>query len=298
MHSVDTVSSSMNCVSKVGNHCRTCMHVCFHWRISQNFVTVRKRSYGKVMFLHQSVSHSVHRGVYLSACSDTHPPPGRHTPPPGQTPPPPADGHCSGRTVRILLECFLVKRLDWCPKWGILDSALHAKHCLMHFYGAIYISFQWSVKKNCKEQDLFKWREYDYAKNSVSRSFSLQSLEGYKVLWNSPAVGSLPICAVAVANGPCMCMYPSAKPLISSSCTSLGLEPNLYPISSIFTCMIFLHPSTVNLPELSSHPTPFSFKPSAENLIYIRGLNTVCAGVSVAGYTNKEKRRWSCLNLR
>ena len=41
----------------------------------------------------------------------------------------------------------------------------------------------------------------------------------------------------------------------------------------------------------ASHPTPFSFKPSAENLIYIRGLNTVCAGVSVAGYTNKEKRR-------
>ena len=220
-----------------------------------------------------------------------------------------------------------VKRRDFCPKWGILDPALVVYH--LHRWKSIisslnlysdYVISGWnllihcltetscktlsetfygvSVKKNFKEQDLFKWREYDYAKNSVSRSFSLQSLEGYKVLWNSPAAGSLPICAVAVANGPCMCMYPSAKPLISSACTSLGLEPNLYPISSIFTCMIFLHPSTVNLPELSSHPTPFSFKPSAENLIYIRGLNTVCAGVSVAGYTNKEKRRWSCLNLR
>ena len=39
--------------------------------------TVRKRICGKVMFLHLSVSHSVHGGVCLSACCDT---------PPGQTP--------------------------------------------------------------------------------------------------------------------------------------------------------------------------------------------------------------------
>ena len=46
--------------------------------IHSKVVTVRKRSCGKVMFLHLSVSHSVHGGVYLSACWDTHTPPGRH----------------------------------------------------------------------------------------------------------------------------------------------------------------------------------------------------------------------------
>ena len=94
------------------------------------FVTVRKRSCGKVMFLHLSVSHSVHRGgeVYTPQ-ADTHP--GRNTNhlgkhPPGQTLPPlgrhtPHLGsHCHPpdrpntprrplqRTVRILLECILV----------------------------------------------------------------------------------------------------------------------------------------------------------------------------------------------
>ena len=47
------------------------------------FITVRKRCCGKVMFLHLSVSHSVHRGVCPSACCYTPP---RQTPP-GQTPP-------------------------------------------------------------------------------------------------------------------------------------------------------------------------------------------------------------------
>ena len=50
-------------------------------------ITVRKRSCGKVMFLHLSVSHSVHGGVggvCLSACWDT--PPWVDTPV-GQTPP-------------------------------------------------------------------------------------------------------------------------------------------------------------------------------------------------------------------
>ena len=59
--------------------------------------TVRKRSCGKVMFLHLSVSHSVHRG----GGAVIHPP-GRHNPPrpPSRRP--------LQRTVRILLECFLV----------------------------------------------------------------------------------------------------------------------------------------------------------------------------------------------
>ena len=42
---------------------------------SKQFITVRRRSCGKVMFLHLPVSHSVHRGgVCLSACWDTHSP--------------------------------------------------------------------------------------------------------------------------------------------------------------------------------------------------------------------------------
>ena len=57
-------------------------------------VAVRKNSCGKVMFLHLSVSHSVHKGWCTSPSpwADTHwvnTPLGRH--------PPPRDGLCSGR---------------------------------------------------------------------------------------------------------------------------------------------------------------------------------------------------------
>ena len=44
------------------------------WLGSASMFNVCKRSCGKVMFLHLSVSHSVHGGVCLSACWDTHPP--------------------------------------------------------------------------------------------------------------------------------------------------------------------------------------------------------------------------------
>ena len=79
------------------------------------FITIRKRSCGKVMLLHLSVSHSVHgRGVYPSMhWADT----SWQTPPCGQTPrrpglpldrhppradtsqaeTPPAEGYCGGR---------------------------------------------------------------------------------------------------------------------------------------------------------------------------------------------------------
>ena len=53
------------------------------------FITVRKRSCRKVMFLHLSVSHSVHKGAgSASVHAGIHTLLGRH---------PPADGHCSGR---------------------------------------------------------------------------------------------------------------------------------------------------------------------------------------------------------
>ena len=117
----------MNCVSKVGNHCHTCMHVLFPLaHVSELCYRPQTKLRKGTVFTPVCQSLCSQGGVYLSACWDT---------PPGQTHPtlpwadtPPADGHCSGRTVRILLECFLVKRWDWCPKWGILDSALVVYH--------------------------------------------------------------------------------------------------------------------------------------------------------------------------
>ena len=75
--------------------------------------TARKRSCWKVMFLHLSVSHSVHGGgVCPSACWDTPPPP-----PPRQTPPwadtnLPLGRRLLLRMVRILLECILVQLIN------------------------------------------------------------------------------------------------------------------------------------------------------------------------------------------
>ena len=77
------------------------------------------------MFLHLSVSHSVHRGVSQHAMGQTHPPDQRQTPPRDQkqtprtksrhprdqkqTHPPPTKGRrLLLRTVCILLECILV----------------------------------------------------------------------------------------------------------------------------------------------------------------------------------------------
>ena len=82
------------------------------------------------MFLHLSVSHSVHRrGAYPSACWDT-PPPwadtplGRH---------PWADNPTSRwlllRKVRILLECILVLLENYQKK---MKSFSFFEYCLMH----------------------------------------------------------------------------------------------------------------------------------------------------------------------
>ena len=73
----------------------------------------QQRSCGKVMFLHLSVSHSVHRGVCLRACWDT--PPGRYTPREGT--PFPGQVHSSPTTVTGadsthptgMLSCFMDK---------------------------------------------------------------------------------------------------------------------------------------------------------------------------------------------
>ena len=65
------------------------------------------------MFLHQSVSHSVHRGV-----SGNHPgkyPLGQI--PPGQTPPPPAGGQCSGRYAPYWNVFLLTKKFNISERW-------------------------------------------------------------------------------------------------------------------------------------------------------------------------------------
>ena len=62
------------------------------------------------MFLHLSVSHSVHKGSAPLHAGIHTPTLGRH-PPPRQTQPPPSGATGYGvnkRAVRILLECILV----------------------------------------------------------------------------------------------------------------------------------------------------------------------------------------------
>ena len=54
-----------------------------------NLITGRNEVVAKVIFLHLSVIHSVHRGVCLSACWDTTTP----LPPGADTPPPPTSRH-------------------------------------------------------------------------------------------------------------------------------------------------------------------------------------------------------------
>ena len=71
-------------------------------RLKCLLVTGRNEVVAKVIFLHQTVCHSVHRGVCLSACWDT-------TPPPGADPPGSRLRHTVNEwPVRILLECLLV----------------------------------------------------------------------------------------------------------------------------------------------------------------------------------------------
>ena len=104
-----------------------------------SFITIRKQSCGKVMFLHLSVSHSVHRGVSASVHAGIHTPLGRHPPPPsrnplgrqppppGQTPAPgqiphPADGHCSRRYASYWNAFLFIRVFPWCTKMAKMTS--------------------------------------------------------------------------------------------------------------------------------------------------------------------------------
>ena len=76
----------------------------FHTHI---FITVRKRSCGKVMYSQTCVKNSVHRGVCLSACWDTPNPSPGQAPHQADTPPllpPNSSRRLLQRTVLILLD--------------------------------------------------------------------------------------------------------------------------------------------------------------------------------------------------
>ena len=99
------------------------------------FITARKRSCGKVMFLHLSLSHSVFTGgVCLSACWDT-PLSGSHTPrgdvPLGRHAPPPSR-RLLLRTVRILRECILVETYFHLKK-DLYCISIVCKSSVLHF---------------------------------------------------------------------------------------------------------------------------------------------------------------------
>ena len=117
----------------------------------QIYKLLRKRSCEKIMFLHLSVGHSVHRGVSVSVhagiTTPLTPPLGIHppwvdTPSPWAEPPPPSRRPLQ-RTVRILLECFLVFRISAqqsglklffkrisCPSQPLCCSSHSAQECI------------------------------------------------------------------------------------------------------------------------------------------------------------------------
>ena len=97
------------------------------------FFTAHKPSCGKVVFLHLSVSHSVHRGEggMRAPTARTSPPP---TLPPGNTrtpwwiPP----NTVNERVVRILLECILVSKCI-----GVTSEISKAQKSPKHGLGSI-----------------------------------------------------------------------------------------------------------------------------------------------------------------
>ena len=147
----------------------------FPHKIILSFVTARKCSCGKVMFLHLSVSHSV-RGGWCAPPRQTPPPPGRHSQaePRRQTPPrhtypldrhPLRDGHWSGRYASYW-NAFLLKRYLYfkCRLWKV-KHLLHQVGYILLAALQIFVSSMGSKGFNHRGQTLFTEAEVGYGFN-------------------------------------------------------------------------------------------------------------------------------------
>ena len=112
LHSVKVGSSQ----AKTTSYPKFCSVIRIQRALFVVIFTGRNEVVAKVIFLHMSVIHSVHRGVCLSACWDapapgTRPPLGTRPPGADTNPPPPGSRlqhTVYERPVRILLECIVV----------------------------------------------------------------------------------------------------------------------------------------------------------------------------------------------
>ena len=126
---IDLLHFLVHEIKQIKQICRSCQRIMKLRMVGFSIFTVRKRSYGEVMF-YSCLSVILFTGGCLPQCMLGYTPPSRHLP--GQTPPrqTPLDRHPLGRhrsradtphadtplpsrrplqwTVPILLECFLV----------------------------------------------------------------------------------------------------------------------------------------------------------------------------------------------
>ena len=144
-----------------------------HLLVFNLLFTVRKRSCGKVMFLHLSVSHSVHRGCLPGACvypsmhwADT--PLGRHSLGrhlPGQTPLP--GGHCSRWYASYWNAFLLIEAIT--RNQGVLGSNPKRFSCIRNYLSSksMYrsdLNYENSIFK-CEKESI---RSYECTLSSIS----------------------------------------------------------------------------------------------------------------------------------
>ena len=162
-------------------------------RLCRLFITGCNEVVAKVIFLHLSVIHSVHRGGGLSQCMLGYPPPPREqTPSPDQAPPgpdTPPGAHPPGsrlqhtvyeRPVRILLECILVDFFSSrespfqnlpCPcPWDVMSNFYNCKDYLQTKHLVMGIVF--SAVSICERAQMSRASQgdgYSYKGHIISR---------------------------------------------------------------------------------------------------------------------------------
>ena len=169
--------------------------------------TVRKRSCGKVIFLHLSVSHSVHRGVSAQCMLGIHHP--QADSPPGQTPswadppgrppwadtprqtprdrhPPPPRRWLLLRTIRVLLECILVTCFV-SQKGAKFTYDIFATHAFCTNHRHYWSAMQPHRTLNCN------WKAYNFClvANILSTALVSTVLEIFYRLYRRAAVNPL-----------------------------------------------------------------------------------------------------------